>query len=172
MRGTCNNRPLWGKFWAGGLQIGDWADEEDDVGTERSTVEGDCEAIAECWLLPEFRCVEPVGQPAFLDEVLVASFVTEISVADMVGIDDIAADLVATKIFAKRASEDMGALGECTETLQAKSGHLSKDDRTTSRFSSLFADLGDYDDRTTPGGAQLDKLGYGPYMMTPVLDTG
>jgi hypothetical protein len=28
-----------------------------------------------------------------------------------------------------------------------------------------------YDDRTTPGGAQPDKLGYGPYMMTPVLDT-
>jgi hypothetical protein len=80
--------------------------------------------------------------------------------------------LSSLKIFAKRASEDMGALGECTETLHAKSGHLSKDGRTTSRFSSLFADLGDYDDRNTLGGAQLDKLGYGPYMMTPVLDTG
>ena len=92
--------------------------------------------------------------------------------ADMVGIDDVA-DPVATEIFAKRASEDIGALGECTGTLRAKSGHIFKDDRTASRFSSLFADLGDYDDRTTPsGGAQLDKLGYGPYMMTPVLDTG
>ena len=165
-------RPLWGKFWTGGLRIGGWADEEDDVGTERSTVEADCAAIAECWLLPEFRCVEPVAQPAFLDEVLVASFVTEISVADMGGIDDIVADPVATEIFAKRASEDIGALGDCTGTLQAKSGHIFKDDRTASRFSSLFADLGDYDDLTTPGGAQLDKLGSGPYMMTPVLDTG
>jgi hypothetical protein len=129
----------------------------------------DCAASAECWLLPEFRCVEPVAQPAFLDEVLVASFVTELSVADMVGIDDIVADPVATKIFAKRASEDIGALGECTGTLHAK---IFKDYRTTSRFSRLFADLGDYDDRTTPGGAQLDKLGSGPHMMTPVLDTG
>ena len=59
---------------------------------------------------------------------LVASFVTEISVADMGGIDDIVADPVATEIFAKRASEDMGALGECMGTLQAKSGHLFKDD--------------------------------------------
>jgi hypothetical protein len=39
-------------------------------------------------------------------------------------------------------------------------------------FISLFADLGDYDDRTTPGGAQLDKLGHWPYSTTPVLDTG
>ena len=132
----------------------------------------DCAASAECWLLPEFRCVEPVAQPAFLDEVLVASFVTEFSVADMGGIDDIVADPVATEIFAKRASEDMGALGECMGTLHAKSGHLFKDDRTASRFSSLFADLGDYDDRTTPGGAQLDKLGHWPYSTTPVLDTG
>jgi hypothetical protein len=56
--------------------------------------------------------------------------------------------------------------------LHAKNGHLFKDDRTASRFSSLFADIGDYDDRTTPGGAQLDKLGSRPYMMTRVLDTG
>jgi hypothetical protein len=40
--------PLWGKYWTGGLQIGGWADEKDDVGTERSTVEADCAAIAEC----------------------------------------------------------------------------------------------------------------------------
>ena len=82
---------------------------------------------------------------------LVASFVTEISVADMGGIDDIVADPVATEIFAKRASEDIGALDECTRTLHAK---IFKDNRTTSRFSRLFADLGDYqvrlyDDRTT-----------------------
>jgi hypothetical protein len=76
-------------------------DEEDDVGTERSTVEANGAAIAECWLLPKFRCVEPVAQPAFLDEVLVASFVTKSSVADMVDIDDIAAGPVATEIFAK-----------------------------------------------------------------------
>ena len=98
-------------------------------------------------------------------------FATEISVADIVATDDIAADLVATEIFSKGASEDMGALGECTGTLLAKSGHLFKNDRTASRFSSLFADLGDYDDLTTRGGAQLDKLGSGPYLMTPVLDT-
>ena len=39
--------------------------------------------------------------------------------ADMVGIDDVA-DPVATEIFAKRASEDIGALGECMGTLRAK----------------------------------------------------
>jgi hypothetical protein len=61
-------------------------------------------------ILIQLYLVLLVGQPAFLDEVLVASFVTEISVADMVGIDDIVADPVATKIVAKRASEDMGAL--------------------------------------------------------------
>jgi hypothetical protein len=115
-------------------------------------------AIAECWLLPEFRCVELVAQPAFLDKVLVACFATEISVADMVATDDIAADPVATEIFVNGTNEDMGALGECTGTLRAKSGHLFNNDGTVSRFSSLFADLGDYDDRTTPGGAQLDKL--------------
>ena len=65
-----------------------------------------------------------------------------------------------------------GALGECTGTLRAKSGHLFKNDRTASRFSSLFADPGEYDDLTAPGGAQLGKLGPGPYLMTPVLDTG
>jgi hypothetical protein len=103
-------------------------------------------AIVECWLLPKFRCGEPVAQAAFLDEVLVAGFATEISVADMIATqatDDIAADIVAMVIFAKGASEDMGALGECTRTPRAKSGHLSKNDRTASRFSSLFADLGD-----------------------------
>ena len=75
----------------------------------------------------------------------------------------------------KGASEDMGALGECTGTtinMRAKSGHLFKNDRTTSRFSSLFADFGEYDDFTTPGGAQLDELGHWPYSTTPVLDTG
>ena len=111
-------------------------------------------------------------QSAFLDEVPVARLATDIIVTDMVVTDDIAADLVATEIFAKGASEDMGALGECTGTLRAKSGHLFKNDRTTSRFSSLFADLGDYDDLTTPSDAQLDKLGHGPFLMTPVLDTG
>ena len=63
----------------------------------------------------------------------------------------------------------MGALGECTGTLRAKSGHLFKNDRTASRFSSLFADLGDYDDLTTPGGARLEKLGHWPYSTTPEL---
>jgi hypothetical protein len=90
----------------------------------------------------------------------------------MVAIDDIAADFVATEIFAEGAAEDMGAISECTGTLRVKSGHLFKNDRTASRFSSLFADLGDYDDLTTQGGAQLDMLGHGPYLMTPVLDTG
>ena len=111
-------------------------------------------------------------QSAFLDEVPVARLATDIIVTDMVATDDIAADLVATEIFAKGASEDMGALGECTGTLRAKSGHLFKNDRTASRFSSLFADPGEYDDLTAPGGAQLGKLGPGPYLMTPVLDTG
>ena len=111
-------------------------------------------------------------QSAFLDEVPVARLATHIIVTDMVATDDIAAVLVATEIFAKGASEDMGALGECTGTMRAKSGHLFKNGRTASRFSSFFADLGEYDDLTTPGGAQLGKLGPGPYLMTPVLDTG
>ena len=85
---------------------------------------------------------------------------TDIIGTDMVAADDIAANLVATEIFAKGASEDMGALGECTGTLRAKSGHLFKNDRTASRFSSLFADPGEYDDLTR-GGAQLGKLGPG-----------
>ena len=106
------------------------------------------------------------------NEVPVARLATDIIVTDMVATDDIVADLATTEIFAKGASEDMGALGEYTGTLRAKSGHLFKNDRTTSRFRSLFADLGDYDDLTTPGGAQLGKLGPGPYLMTPVLDTG
>ena len=92
--------------------------------------------------------------------------------ADMVATDDIVADLVVTEIFAQGASEDMCALGECTGTLWAKNGHLFKNDRTASRLSSPFADLGDYDDLTTPGGAQLDKLGHWPYSTTPVLDIG
>jgi hypothetical protein len=152
--------PLPGKFWAGGqLGIG-WTDEEDEASEEPLNVEGIWE-IAACWL-----------QPAFLDEVPVAILAADIIVADMVATNDTAADLVATGIFAKGASEDMGALGECTGTLRAKSGHLFKNDRTASRFSSLFADLGDYDDLTTRGGAQLDKLGHWPYSTTPVLDTG
>jgi hypothetical protein len=52
---------------------------------------------------------------------------------------DIGADPVAMEIFAKGAIEDRSVLGECTGTLHAKSGHLFKNDRTTSRFSSLFA---------------------------------
>ena len=81
-------------------------------------------------------------------------------------------DLMEIVMRAWGATEDTGALGACTGTLRAKSGHFFKNDRTASRFSSLFADFGDYDDCTTPGGAQLDKLGPWPYLMTPVLDTG
>ena len=132
-----------------------------EAGEESLDAEGAWET-AVCW-----------PQSAFLDEVPVARLATDIIVTDMVATDDIAVDLVATEIFAKGASEDMGALGECTgTTMRAKSGHLFKNDRTTSRFSSLFADPGEYDDLTTPGGAQLGKLGHGPYLMTPVLDTG
>jgi hypothetical protein len=83
-------------------------------------------------------------------------------------------DVVATEICAKGANEEenMGVHGECVGTLRAKSGHLFKNDRTASRFSSLFADLGGYDDNTTPSGAHLDELGHWPYSTTPVLDTG
>ena len=64
--------------------------------------------------------------------------------AEMVAVDDIAVDVVATEIFAKGASEeDMGLHGECTGTLRAKSGHFFKNDRTSSRFSSVFSDFGD-----------------------------
>ena len=117
-----------------------------------------------CWLKPEYLDVEPIARFA-IDN-------SDIIVADMVATSVVAADLVATEIFAKGATEDTGALGACTGTLRAKSGHFFKNDRTASRFSSLFADFGDYDDCTTPGGAQLDKLGPWPYLMTPVLDTG
>ena len=65
-----------------------------------------------------------------MDEVPVARLAADIIVADMVATGDIAADLVVTEIFAKGASpgasEDMGALGQCTGTLRAKSGHLFK----------------------------------------------
>ena len=92
--------------------------------------------------------------------------------ADMVAADDIAPDVVATEIFAKGASEDMGALGECTGTLRPKSGHLFKNDRTASRFSSLFADFGDYDGFTTPGGSQHGMRPTWPSLMLPAIDTG
>ena len=117
--------------------------------------------IAACWLQPEFLHAEPIA----IDN-------SDIIVADMVAASIVAADLVATEIFAKGATEDTGALVACTGTIRAKSGHFFKNDRTASRFSSLFADFGEYDDFTTPGGAQLDKFGLGPHSMTPVLDTG
>jgi hypothetical protein len=97
---------------------------------------------------------------------------SDIIVADMVATSVVAADHVATEIFAKGAIEDTGALGACTGTMRAKSGHFIKNGRTASRFSSLFADFGDCDDFTTPGGAQLDELGHWPYSTTPVIDTG
>jgi hypothetical protein len=93
-------------------------------------------------------------------------------VADMVATSVVAADLVATEIFTKGAIEDMGALGACTVTMRAKSGHMFKYDRTASRFSSLFADFGDYDDFATLGVTPLDKFGLGPHLMTLVLDIG
>jgi len=144
-------RPLWGKFWEGGLQIGGWADEEDKTGAEPPNVEGAWE-IAACWLKPEF--------------------IPDIIVADMAATSVVAAELVATEFFAKGATEDTGALGACMGTIRAKSGHLFKYDRTASRFSSLFADFGDYDDFATLGVTPLDKFGLGPHLMTPVLDTG
>ena len=144
-------------------QIGGWADEEDKAGAKPPNAEGAWE-IAACWLKPEYLDVEPIAR--------LAKDNFDIIVADMVATSIVAADLVLTEIFAKGATEDTGALGACTGTLRAKSGHFFKNDRTASRFSSLFADFGDYDDFTTPGGAQLDKLGPGPYLMTPVLDTG
>ena len=145
------------------MQIGGWADEDDKAGAELADAEGAWEVVA-CWLKPEYLDVEPIARFA-IDN-------SDIIVADMVATSVVAADLVATEIFAKGATEDTGALGACTGTLRAKSGHFFKNDRTASRFSSLFADFGDYDDFTTLGGAQLDKLGHGPYLMTPVLDTG
>jgi hypothetical protein len=54
----------------------------------------------------------------------------------------------------------------------ANSGHLFKYDRTASRFSSLVAYFGDYDDFSTLGVTPLDKFGLGPPLMTPVLDIG
>ena len=107
-------QPLWGKFCVEGqLGIG-WTDEVAEAGEIPLDAEGAWET-AVCW-----------PQSAFLDEVPVARLATDIIVTDMVVTDDIAADLVATEIFAKGASEDMGALGECTGTLRAKSGHLSR----------------------------------------------
>ena len=149
--------------WIALGQIGGWADEEDKAGAEPPNEEGAWE-IAACWLKPEYLDVEPIAR--------LAKDNFDIIVADMVATSIVAADLVATEIFAKGATEDTGALGACTGTLRAKSGHFFKNDRTASRFSSLFADFGDYDDCTAPSGAQLDKLGPGPYSMTPVLDTG
>jgi hypothetical protein len=128
-------RPIWGKFWEGGPQIGGWADEDDKAGAEPPNVEGAWE-IAACWLKPEFLHAEPIA----IDK-------SDIIVADMVAASIVAADLVATEIFAKGATKDTGALGACTGTIRAKSGHLFKNDRTASRFSSLFADFGEYDTR-------------------------
>jgi hypothetical protein len=153
-------QPLWGKFWVGGQQCGEWADEEDKPGAEFPNAEGAWE-IAACWLKSEFLDVEPITPLA-----------NDIIVADMVAMSVVAADLVTTETFAKGAIEDMGALGACTGTLWAKGGHLFVNDRTASRFSRLFADFVDYDDFATPGGAQLDKLGPWPYSTTSVLDTG
>ena len=90
----------------------------------------------------------------------------------MVATSVVAADLVAMEIFAKGATEDTGALGACTGTMWAKSGHLFKYDRTASRFSSLFADFSDYGDFAALGVTPLDKFGLEPHLMTPVLDTG
>jgi hypothetical protein len=124
-------QPLWGKFSVGGLQSDGLVDEEDGVGTESPTIEGDWAAIAECWLLPEFRCAEHVAQSA-----------TNIFAADMVVKKT---DKDVEEIFAKGAIQDAGVLGACMGTMRAKSGHLFKYDRTASRFSSLFADFGVYD---------------------------
>jgi hypothetical protein len=96
----------------------------------------------------------------------------DIIVAGMAATSVVAVDLVAKEFFAKGATEDKGALGACTGTIRARSGHLFKYDRTASRFSSLFADFGDYDDFVTLGVAPLDKFGLGPRLMTPALDTG
>jgi hypothetical protein len=81
-------------------------------------------------------------------------------------------DTDVEEIFAKGAIQDAGVPGACTETMWAKSGHLFKYDRTASRFSSLFADFGDYDVFATPGVTPIDKFGLGPHLMTPFLDTG
>ena len=108
--------------------------------------------IAACWLKPEF--------------------IPDIIVADMAATSVVAAELVATEFFATWATEDTGALGACTGTMWAKSGHLFKYDRTASRFSSLFADFGDYDGFTTPGGSKRGMRPMWPSLILPVIDTG
>ena len=56
------------------------------------------------------------------------------------------------EIFAEGAIQDACVLRACTGTMRAKSGQLFKYGRTTSRYSSLFADFGDYDVFATLGG--------------------
>ena len=59
-----------------------------------------------------------------MDDEPVARWATDITVAEMVAVDDIAADVVATEICAEGANEEnMGVHGECVGTLRAKSGH-------------------------------------------------
>jgi hypothetical protein len=53
-----------------------------------------------------------------------------------------------------------------------KNGHLVKNDRTASRFSSLFADFGYYDIFTAPGGSQHGTCHAWPSLMPPAIDTG
>jgi hypothetical protein len=62
-------------------------------------------------------------------------------------------DVMEIVMRAWGANEDTGAIGACTGTLWAKSGHFFKNDQTASRFNSLFADFGDYDGFTTPCGS-------------------
>ena len=78
-------------------------------------------------------------------------------------------DLMEIVMRAWGANEDTGA---CTGTLRAKSGHFFKNDRTASRFSSLFADFGDYDGFTTPGGSKRGMRPMWPSLLLPVIDTG
>ena len=79
-------------------------------------------------------------------------------------------DLMEIVMRAWGATEDTGA---CTGTLRAKSGHFFKNDRTASRFSSLFADFGDYDGFTTPaGGSKHGMCPMWPSLLLPVIDTG
>ena len=78
-------------------------------------------------------------------------------------------DLMEIVMSAWGANEDTGA---CTGTLRAKSGHFFKNDRTASRFSSLFADFGDYDGFTTLGGSKRGMRPMWPSLLLPVIDTG
>ena len=105
-----------------------------------------------------------------MDDEPVARWATDITVAEMVAV----VDVVATEICAKGANEEenMEVHGECVGTLRAKSGHLFKKDRTASRFSSLFADFGDYDGFTTPGGSKRGMRPMWPSLLLPVIDTG